>query len=83
VKGIVVFAAVLATALVLSSAALASSITCAHGSTCNSGTLGGANPTHSGGTLPFTGVNLAGVAGLAVLLLASGGVLYRVGRRRS
>lgn len=80
-KGILVFVAVVATALVLSSAAFANSVTCAHGSTCNAGNLGG--PTsRSGGTLPFTGLDLAGIAGVAGLLLVSGVTLQRVSRRR-
>lgn len=81
VKRIVVLAVVIAIALVLSSAAFASSITCVHSSTCSSGNLGGG--TSNSGTLPFTGVDLAGVAGLAGLLLMSGLTLYRLGRRRS
>jgi hypothetical protein len=73
--------AVAVAALVFSSGALANSTTCAHGSTCNAGNLGG--PTsHSGGTLPFTGLDLAGVAGVAGLLLVSGVTLQRVSRRR-
>jgi hypothetical protein len=82
VKRIVVLAAVIATALVLSSAAFASAITCVHSSTCSSGNLGGGIPPNSG-TLPFTGIDLAGAAGLAGLLLMSGVTLYRLGRRRS
>jgi hypothetical protein len=34
-------------------------------------------------TLPFTGLDLAGVAGVAGLLLLSGLTLHRAGRRRS
>jgi hypothetical protein len=83
VKGIMVLVAVIASMLVLSSTASASALTCAHGSDCSSGTLGGGTPSNSGGTLPFTGVNLAGAAGLAGLLLVSGVALHRLGRRRS
>jgi len=76
------FLAVAVAALVFSSGALANSTTCAHGSTtCNAGNLGG--PTsRSGGNLPFTGLDLAGVAGVAGLLLVSGMALQRVSRRR-
>jgi hypothetical protein len=66
----------MAVALVLSSAAFANGLTCAHGSTsCNSGKLGG-------GTLPFTGLDLAGVAAIGGLLLVAGFTLQRVSRRR-
>jgi hypothetical protein len=82
VKRIVIFGVVIAIALLLSSAAFASSLTCVHGSICSSGNLGGGTPSSSG-TLPFTGIDLAGVAGLAGLLLMSGVTLYRLGRRRS
>jgi hypothetical protein len=81
VKGLLLFLAVAVTALVFSSAALANSTTCAHGASCNKGNLGG--PTSSsGGTLPLTGLDLAGVAGVAGLLLVSGVTLQRVSRRR-
>jgi hypothetical protein len=82
VKGLIVFIAVAATVLVFSSAAYANSVTCAHGGNCSSGNLGGGTPTSSGGTLPFTGTNLAAIAGVAGLLLVSGMTLQRVGRRR-
>ena len=82
-KGIMVLAAVIASVLVLSSTASASALTCAHGANCNSGNLGGGTPSNSSGTLPFTGVSLAGAAGLAGLLLVSGVALHRLGRRRS
>lgn len=83
VKGFLVFAAVFVMALMLSSTAFANSVTCAHGATCTSGNLGGGTSSQSGGTLPFTGVDLAGVAGLAGLLVVSGLTLHRLGRRRS
>jgi hypothetical protein len=87
VKGILVFAAVIATALVLSSTAFANSLTCSHGPNCHSGNLGGGTPStggpSSGGTLPFTGLDLAGVTGLGGLLLVSGVTLHRLGKRRS
>lgn len=83
VKRIFVLAAVLATALVLSSAASASALKCAHGSTCNPGNLGGGSPNaSSSGTLPFTGLGLAGIAGVGGLLLVSGLTLQRASRRR-
>lgn len=81
VKRILVLAAVAAAALSFSSAAFASSLTCAHGSTCQSGTLGGPK-TDGAGTLPFTGLDLAGIAGVGGLLLVSGLALQRASRRR-
>jgi hypothetical protein len=77
---IVVFAASIATALKLASTAFASSLNCAHGSNCGAGTLGGGAGTNSGGTLPFTGLDLAGIIGIASLLIGAGITLYRVGR---
>ena len=82
-RGILVLAAVMVTALVLSSTAFANGLSCAHGQTCNSGNLGGNTPSAGGGTLPFTGLDLAGVAGLGGVLLVSGVTLRRLGRRRS
>lgn len=69
-----------AAALVFSSSALANSLTCGHGVTCASGKLG-AN-TSGVGTLPFTGLDLAGIAIVAGLLLAAGLTLFRAGRKR-
>jgi hypothetical protein len=80
VKAILVFAAAVITALVVSSAAFANSVTCSHGSNCHSGNLG--TPTHTGGTLPFTGLDLAGIAGVAGLLLVGGVTLRRASRSR-
>jgi len=83
VKRILVLAAIVAVTLVFSSGALASSRTCAHGANCGSGNLGG--PTGNGngnGTLPFTGLNLAGIAGAGGLLLVGGLTLQRASRRR-
>lgn len=80
-KGILVLVAVVAAALVFSSAAFASALTCAHGSNCSSGDLGGTKGNGSG-TLPFTGVDLAGIAGAGGLLLVGGLTLQRAGRRR-
>ncbi len=81
-KGILLLAAVMAAALVFSSAAFASSLTCAHGSTsCSDNNPGG--PESAGhGTLPFTGVDLAGIAGVGGLLLVGGLTLQRASRRR-
>lgn len=79
-----------ATALVVTSAAFANSLTCGHGVTCNKGVftsqpLGGnlgAHTTSGGGTLPFSGLNLATVAVIAALLIASGLTLrWATGRR--
>jgi hypothetical protein len=84
VKAILVLAAVVAAAaLMLCPAALAdNSLGCAHGSTCQSGNLGG--PKSGGhGTLPFTGIDLAGIAGVAGVLVIGGLTLQRASRRRS
>lgn len=82
-KGILVLAAVVTVALVLSSAAFANGQTCAHSSTsCQSGNLGGPH-TSGKGTLPFTGLDLAGIAAGGGLLLVGGVTLRRVSRRRS
>jgi hypothetical protein len=83
VKRILVLAALVAAALALSSAAFASGLTCAHGSTsCQSGNLGGPH-TSGHGTLPFTGLGLAGIATAGGLLLVGGFALQRASRRRS
>lgn len=88
VKGFIVLVAVVAAFLVASSTAFADSLTCAHGQHCSSGSPGGSAsggaPIRSGGggTLPFTGLDLAGIAGVAGLLLVSGVTLQRVSRRR-
>lgn len=80
-KRILVFAAVVTAALVFSSVGLASSLKCSHGAVCGSGTAG--SPSSSGnGTLPFTGLDLAGIAGVGGLLLVSGLTLQRASRRR-
>lgn len=82
-KGIVLFLAVAATALIFSNAAFANSVTCAHSATCHSGNLGGPSSRASGdGTLPFTGLDLAGIAGAGGLLLVAGFSLQRASRRR-
>ena len=81
-KKLLTVAAIAAVALVFASSAMANALSCAHGSTCNgdlgSGKGGG---SVSGGTLPFTGLDLAGIAGVGVLLLGTGIVLRRVGRK--
>jgi hypothetical protein len=81
VKRILALAAVTVVALVICSSALANGLTCAHGPNCQRGNLGGGG-TNAGGTLPFTGLDLAGIAGVGALLLASGLTLHRVSRRR-
>jgi hypothetical protein len=80
VKRILVLAAVVGVALVLTSAAFASGLTCAHGSNCNAGALGGPH-TGSHATLPFTGIDLAGVAAVGALLVVGGFTLQRASRR--
>lgn len=77
------------TALVFSSTALANSLTCGHGVTCNKGIFAAQHNGHGGGvsgaasgTLPFSGLNLATVALIAALLIASGLTLrWATGRR--
>lgn len=85
-KGLLVLIAALAVALVISSGASANSVSCGHSSTpCSTGQQGGPSGTSTPnvhGTLPFTGVDLAGISGIGVVLLASGLALQRVGRRR-
>jgi hypothetical protein len=69
-------------ALVLSSSAFASGMTCSHSPSCHSGNLGGPHSSGSG-TLPFTGLDLAGIAAAGALLVASGFTLHRASKRRS
>lgn len=80
-KKILVFAAVVGVALVLSSTALANGLTCAHGNSCNPGNLGGPHATNGQGSLPFTGLDLAGIAAVGALLVAGGFTLQRASRR--
>jgi hypothetical protein len=84
-KRLVVVLAVCVCALAFSSAALANSLTCAHGSgPCGQGTGGkgtGPGQTNGAGTLPFTGLNLAGIGAVAGLLLISGVALLQTSRR--
>ncbi len=80
-KKILALAAVLAVALVFSSVASASSVKCAHGSQCGAGSFEPPKSTGSG-TLPFTGIDLAGIAAVGGLLLVSGLTLQRASRRR-
>lgn len=79
-KRILILMAVIGAALVLSSGAFADGLTCAHSSTCQSqqGDNGGAG----GGTLPFTGVDLAAIAAVGGILLVGGLTLQRAARRR-
>jgi hypothetical protein len=85
-KGLLVLIATMAVALAFSSAALANSVSCAHSATsCSNGQLGGptGKPTTSGaGTLPFTGLDLGGIAVAGVVLLGCGLGLQRTSRRR-
>jgi hypothetical protein len=73
-----------ASALVISSTAFAAnSLNCGHGD-CDGGQFvsqrtGG----HPGGTLPYSGLNLAMVALIAMLLIASGFALHRASGRRT
>jgi hypothetical protein len=90
VKRILAFLTSVAVMLVFTSTALADSLGCGHGSTCQQGQAGngglpaGTNGVHTGGTgtLPFSGLNLALIAGVAVLLLVSGVLLHRTTRRQ-
>jgi hypothetical protein len=82
VKRILVLAAIVIVALAFSSVAFANSVKCAHGSQCGSGTFQPPGNTGSGGTLPFTGVDLAGIAAVGGVLLVSGLMLQRTSRRR-
>jgi hypothetical protein len=82
VKKILVLAAVVGVALVLSSTAFANGLTCAHGNNCSPGNLGGPH-TSTKGTLPFTGIDLAGIAAAGALLVAGGYTLQRASRRKS
>lgn len=75
-----VFLAAVVASLVFASGALADSLHCAHGANCGAGSIGGGISSGSAGTLPFTGLDLAGPAGLAAVLLTGGVGLYRVGR---
>ena len=84
-KRILVLAAVMGVALVLASGAFASALTCTHGS-CHPGDLGGptangAPSANGGGTLPFTGLGLTGIAAVGGLLLVGGFALQRASRR--
>jgi hypothetical protein len=80
---IVVFLAAIAAALMLASTAFASALTCAHGNGCGAGTLGNGTSPASEETLPFTGLDLAGIAGVGVVLLGGGVLLHRASRRPS
>jgi hypothetical protein len=82
VRKILVLVAVVAAALVFSSGAFANSVKCAHGSMCGAGSLEPPGTSTDGGTLPFTGLDLAGVAVVGGLLLITGLTLQRASRRR-
>jgi hypothetical protein len=80
-KKILVLAAAVAAVLVFSSVASANSVKCAHGSQCGAGSF--EPPAGTGnGTLPFTGIDLAGIAAVGGVLLVSGLTLQRASRRR-
>ena len=81
-KKILVFAAVATIALVFSSGAFANSLKCAHGSMCGAGTFQPPQTTDGSGTLPFTGLDLAGIAVVGGLLLLTGLTLQRASRSR-
>ena len=81
VKRILVLAAIVIVALAFSSVAFANSVKCAHGSQCGSGTFTPPGNTGSG-TLPFTGLGLAGIAAVGGVLLVTGLTLQRASRRR-
>jgi hypothetical protein len=78
VKRSLVLAATLVCALVFSSVAFANAQNCAHGNSCGLGytgspTAAGSAPASlGGGTLPFTGLSLGGIAIAGALLLISG-----------
>lgn len=83
----VAIVAVMAVVLIVASTAMAGgSVVTGHGSTPpTAGTLGihTSSPAHVvAGTLPFTGIDLAAIAGGAALLLAAGFALRRVPRRQ-
>jgi hypothetical protein len=82
VKRILVLVAVVTAALVFSSGAFANSVKCAHGSMCGAGSLEPPTTGTSDGTLPFTGLDLAGIAVVGGLLLITGLTLQRASRRR-
>ena len=84
-KKILVLAAVLTAALVFSSGAFADSLHCSHGTMCGPGSSPAAPGSTSAGsgTLPFTGLDLAGIAVVGGLLLVTGLTLQRVSRSRS
>jgi hypothetical protein len=82
VKRILVLVAVVSAALVFSSGAFANSVKCAHGSQCGAGSLEPPGTSTNNGTLPFTGLDLAGIAVVGGLLLITGLTLQRASRRR-
>jgi hypothetical protein len=82
VKRILVLMAIFASALVIASTASANGLTCSHGSAPCQGRLGaGQSSGSSGGTLPFTGLDLGAISAVGLLLLGGGLALRRVGRR--
>lgn len=84
-KKILVLTAVLVAALAFSSGAFADSLHCSHGTMCGPGVppdAPGSSTASGSGTLPFTGLDLAGIAVVGGLLLVTGLTLQRVSRRR-
>lgn len=82
-KKILVLAAVVTASLVFSSVAFADSLKCAHGAVCGSGNFEPPPSNNAGtGTLPFTGLDLAGIAAVGGVLLVTGLTLQRASRRR-
>jgi hypothetical protein len=90
VKRILAFLTAVAGMLFWASTAFANSLGCGHGATCQPGQGAGpgqaAGPGQTGlhtsgaGTLPFTGLNLVLIAGVALLLLVCGILLHRTAR---
>jgi hypothetical protein len=87
VKRIVAIIAVMAVVLVVASTAMAGgSVVTGHNATPPTarslGTHKSSSAPVAAGTLPFTGLDLAAIAGGAALLLAAGFVLRRAPRRQ-
>jgi hypothetical protein len=86
VKRISVLLTAVGVALATCSTAFADALEDGHGSTSQPGNIGQFKPpgahTSGVGTLPFTGFNLALIAAVALVLLASGLVLHRMARRQ-
>ena len=89
-KRIPVLLTTIGVALATCSTAFANALEDGHGSSSQPGNFGQFKPpsgtsgahTSGVGTLPFTGFNLALIAAVALVLLASGLVLHRMARRQ-